>query len=303
MAGQACSPWSFENFPFRFPAQFKPNTRTWGACLDSDVFTQPSILQGWRYSRAGLTWGVAAAAAPLLIAANTNTGVFVAGVGDAGAAQGLPYNLSYGDTDSFSGGAWSDLDQQFVAVGMEALVEMPFVYDQQANAIRRPVWVARYDSTLREMMYENTNVQLSFGNNTTVYNSSPLQFWPQSGGPAGGGLVENGRANAVVYQPFMVPFRTGARSESKKLSGRLVFGGFISPNTTQTPVGAGGEIDSDPMVPTVESVIVPVKLKLWGYPEDCVGLGSSGSQFDVGDQSADKFADMVAEKLAQRAAR
>lgn len=299
MATQACSPWTYENFPFKFPNQFQPNTRTWGACLDSDIFTQPSILQGWRYSRAALPWTVAAPGAPASIAASANVGVFVAGVGDAGAAQGLGWNLSYGDTDSFSGGAWSDLDQQFVAVGLEAVVELPFVFDQQVVAMRRPVWLERYDALVREVMLENVNVQINFGNNTTIYNSAPLMYWPQSGGPVGGGLVQNGRAMAVVYQPFMVPFRTGARSESKKLVGRLIFGGAINQQTTAV-IGAGVELDSDPLIPTVEDFSAPVKLRLWGYPEDCVGLSMSGSQFDVGATAVEKFADAVLTRMAQK---
>lgn len=207
----------------------------------------------------------------LTIEANAPLQLFINGLTDLGAIEGLWWTLTTGDTNLGKGGDPVDSGLGFLCCGMTA--ETPDPYQRLAfvkvplspsnkryyNAFLRKS--GPYAKQLKAAVLNNVAVQVQFGNLGITNRLGLLAQYPSWGGPNNG---DNGSTNSpMVYQPFQAAMLIGPNNQMIKLQMTLSFGQGVSiANISAFPTSGQTSNGTDLFD---GSVFQPVRVAMVGY--------------------------------------
>lgn len=220
--------------------------------------------------------------ADLFIATNTQIQLFVNGLTDLGAIEGLWWNLTTGDTNLGQGGNPIDRQLGFMCCG--ATVETPDPYQRLATANTGfglaptnprfyPFFLTNgsgtsavgqgYAAMLKSAVLNNVNMQVQFGNLGITNRLGLLAQYPAWGGPQG----NNGQTNSpLMYQPFQAAMLIGPQNEMTKLQMTLSFGQAVRIGNNANLGAIGAATSGVPPIPLLDTnVYQPVRVSMVGY--------------------------------------
>lgn len=169
-----------------------------------------NALDPYRFSKVAFS-GAAAGGTGVTILAQSRV-AFANNVGDTAEANtGYPFALTKAETDydESENPVPQNCNYLFCAVGLTAAMERPFeiLVDSAPTApLDYPNWIsttADYRETGKEVIYDNTWLSISYGNNGCTYDIGLAKHFPTPNSPMGGDTLSPGRiAMPLVWTPF-----------------------------------------------------------------------------------------------------
>lgn len=159
----------------------------------------------------------------LIIAAGSSIDLFVAGVGESAANQGLRGNMTASDTNAYEEGALCVDDWHAELLGLEFELLDPWLDDATADHElyrETPDWLVAesgYRESLMRRLASSVSVQLDRGTGVQPYKIGTIGEWPSmSGQVSTDRFAQVGAPMGNVFLPFESSVITSAKSTGRK---------------------------------------------------------------------------------------
>lgn len=259
------------------------------SCPDA-LKTAFSRLLPFRFSTVWLQFVCAAPGAPFILAAGAPVArFFIAGIGDPGAGNGIPRNLTRQDTDALQQGVVVDDGQMFVIEGMSFEMGLLNMWNAGALSEDTPnyLFTGNEDSYVRLIERKALEVCSLVLRRGTAAGSCEarlgrLDQWPTTGqsgivNPSAQGIA--GRFNFAAYPEITLGLQSTQR---------------ISIDLNVETIGSVLSVAGNPTA--ASTINLPVRCKLWGYPE-CMPESLMAMLGGKAGKLAAKLAELPDEKL------
>lgn len=209
-------------FIYDVPAQTRDRMASVkGTCMSRDVLKGEfdNALLTRMFSLGAFT--ATQSSGELTIAAGSSIELFVAGVGQSGADQGLRGNMTASDTNAYDDGALCAEEWHAELHGVEFCFEEPWqdnsTSGQELYRATPDALVTGYREALQRRLVSSVSVSLERGTGTQAYKLGTIGDWPSmSGMVSSETFAQIGAPIGNVFHPFDSSVITAAKNTGRK---------------------------------------------------------------------------------------